>query len=152
MRAQILLADSAQGDGATNKVHALGLGWSTTVTPTPPSAVIVLLGIPWDQTNKKHKLRLDLVDSDGNAPLIAQGPDGSPAGLFVEQEFEVGRPPGLPAGFDIDHSLAITLGPGLPLQAGQIYEWRLEIDGHHESEWSARFLVRAMPTQVGPMQ
>lgn len=142
MQAFVLLADSAQQDPA-GKVHALGLGWSTTITPTPPSAVVVILKVPWAQTNQKHRLRLQLLDADGQPVNIGQDAQGQPVPMLVEGEFEVGRPAGIPAGMALDQSLAINIGAGLPLQAGQMFEWRLEINGHHEDEWSARFFVKS---------
>jgi len=41
----------------------------------------------------------------------------------------------------IDQTFAVNLGP-MPLPPGQMYEWRLEIDGHHDENWSAVFFVR----------
>jgi hypothetical protein len=139
MQAVVLLADSAQTD-PSNKLHALGLGWSVTTTPTPPAAVAVLMKVPWHQTNTRHQLLLRLVDADGRpAPPPTES---SPGPLVIEAEFEVGRPAGLPEGMAIDQSFTVVLGPGLPLDAGEVYEWRLDIDGQHEEGWSARFFVR----------
>ena len=141
MQAVVLLADSAQTDPA-NKVHALGLGWSVTSTPTPPSALVVLLKVPWNATNRKHSFELRLIDADGQPVMLGRDPTtGEPAPLMVQGDFEVGRPPGIPPGMALDQAFAINLGP-LPLQGGQMYEWRLEIDGHHEDAWSARFFIR----------
>lgn len=141
MEAVILLADSAQGD-QSGKVHALGLGWSWTITPTPPAAVIVLMKVPWTETNKKHPMRLQLLDQDGQQVTI-QGPDGNSQPVEIAGEFEVGRPPGVPPGSAIDNSLAVNVGAGMPLTVGQTYVWRLEIDGEHQESWQRSFFVRA---------
>jgi hypothetical protein len=69
MDAVVLLADSAATD-ATGKVHALGLGWTMTSSPTPPMAVVVLFHVPWDQSNVKHNMVLELVDSDWSVPAF----------------------------------------------------------------------------------
>jgi hypothetical protein len=137
MRATVLLADSAQADAANNKIHALGIGWSVTSTPTPAAAVVVILKVPWTATNTKHTVHLSLVDSDGQ-PVRPGG--GDP--LEVDGEFELGRPAGLPPGTEIDHNFVLNLSPGIPLPSGQMYEWRLSIDGRHEEDWVARFYVR----------
>ena len=138
VHAVVMLADSAQTDPAS-KVHALGLGWSVTTSPTPPAAVVVLMKVPWTQTNTLHRLTLRLVDADGRpAPDAQQGMEP----LVLTAEFEVGRPPGLPEGMAIDQSFTVGLPPGLPLTPGQVYEWRLDVDDRHEETWSAKFFVR----------
>jgi hypothetical protein len=141
MQAVVLLADSAQTDSA-NKVHALGLGWSVTSAPTPPAALVVFVKVPWNATNVKHSFVLRLLDTDGHPVMLGEDPvTGETAPLMAQGDFEVGRPPGLPPGMAIDQAFAMTLGP-MPLPPGQMYEWQLEIDGHHEEAWSANFYVR----------
>lgn len=142
MEAVLLLANSAEAS-PNGLVHALGLGWSVTSSPTPPAAVIVLLQVPWDQTNMRHKFRLSLVDADGHGVMLGQDPlSGQPAPLSIEGEFEAGRPPGLPHGTPIDQQLTLNIGP-LPLPPGQAYEWRLEINGGDVA--ARRFMVRPTP-------
>lgn len=88
----------------------------------------------------QHQLKLSLVDADGNAVMLAQTPMGEPAPLEVTADFEVGRPPGLPHGTSIDQALPINIGAGLPLIPGQMYQWRVSING---KDLAARsFLVR----------
>lgn len=139
MDAQILLADAAQAS-PDGKVHALGLGWSTTTTPLPPQAVVVLIKVPWDVTNDKHLAVVELVGSDGEAVQFP-GPLGAQA-VKVEAEFETGRPPGIPKGTPIDVPLTFTVGGGMPLAPGR-YVWELTIDGEKKDGWQAAFLVRA---------
>jgi hypothetical protein len=127
VEATLLLANSAEDhDGM---VSALGLGWSMTASPTPPMALVLLMKVPWDQTNQPHKVQIKLVDSDGQAPLIGQDDKGNPAPIQIDGQFEVGRPPGIPHGTAIDNSLVINLPPGMLLNAGTTYEWRVEVDG-----------------------
>ncbi|MGF1663894.1 MAG: hypothetical protein ACFCVG_15780 [Kineosporiaceae bacterium] len=144
MRVTLFLADAAQPEQATSKVHALGAGWSVTGSPTPPMAVVALIKVPWDQANTQHVARLELVDADGQ-PVTVQGPAGAQA-LKVEQVFEVGRPPGLPRGIEIDHSICVNLGPGLPLQPGMSYQWRLTMDGDEDTAQVATFFIRQQPS------
>jgi hypothetical protein len=139
MEAQILLADAAQAS-PDGKVHALGIGWSTTVTPLPPQAVIVLIKVPWDRSNDKHQAVVELRGSDGEAVEIA-GPLGMQP-VKIEAEFETGRPPGLPKGTPIDLPLAFNVSGGMPLQPGR-YVWELTIDEETKEGWRAAFLVRA---------
>ncbi|RNM16319.1 DUF6941 family protein [Nocardioides pocheonensis] len=141
MKAVLLLADAAE---VTNgKVSSLGAGWSVTATPTPPMALVAVIDVPWDQTNQKHQLVIELRDADGRAVSFQRGPEGQPLpALHVEAEFEVGRPPGVPAGTPMRHQLAIALAGGVPLAAGEKYEFHLTIDGEDMDSWLATFLVR----------
>lgn len=128
MKATLLLADSAQAD-PNGKVHGLGVGWSMIATPTPPMAIIVLIDCPWDQTNMKHQLTIDLVDADGRPVSFEQDSLGSPEpAVHIEADFESGRPPGIPAGTPLRQPFVINLGPGLPLTPGQKYEFRISIN------------------------
>jgi hypothetical protein len=99
MEARIFLADAAQVD-SLGKVHALGLGWSTTITPLPAQAVVILIKVPWNQANRAHKLRAELLTQDGQ-PVTIPGPVGDHP-VTIEGDFEAARPPGLPAGTPLD--------------------------------------------------
>jgi hypothetical protein len=139
--ATLLLANSAEST-PVGTVSALGIGWSVVGTPTPPSAVIIFLKVPWDRTNIKHSLQLKLLTADGHDVMFGQTPTGEAAPLEVIAEFEVGRPPGLPHGTPIDQALPINIAPGLPLIPGQVYEWRLTVNDD-EAVATRSFLVRA---------
>lgn len=139
MRATVLLADAASQDNS-GKIHALGIGWSVTNTPTPPCALIVMFRVPWHGSNERHSFALKLVDADGRPVTVDQGGQEAPVG--VEGHFEVGRPPGLPAGTELDQNLCIPMGGGWALTPGSSYEWRLDVDGEHQEDWVARFTVR----------
>lgn len=139
MEAHVLLADFALAD-VSGKVNALGLGWSFTTTPTSNMAVVVMVKVGWNETNRKHRLSLDLLTADGHHAVSAPTPLGMQP-LRVEGGFEVGRPAGLPEGSTIDHLLAVNVAPGLPLTPGR-YEWRLKIDDQGDATWRAAFVVR----------
>jgi hypothetical protein len=145
MEAHILLADAAQRD-RNGKVHALGLGWSSTTTPLPPHAIILLLKVPWDQANQKHKFEVELVDEDGH-PITTTGPVGEQA-VKVAGELESGRPPGLPPGTPLDVALTFNIGAGLPLVPGR-YTWALKINDEKREGWSTSFLIKASKTSTG---
>ena len=42
---------------------------------TNPSAIAIKFEVPWEVANRKHQVRIELLDSDGNQVLIA-GPQG----------------------------------------------------------------------------
>lgn len=135
MKVTLLLADAAQAVGG--KLYILGGGWSI-VGPNPsPMAIALKIEVPWDLTNTKHVLRLDLLDSDGTAYVPPEQTDP----LVIEGEFEVGRPTGLKAGTPIDFPLAVNIAP-LQLEADRRYEWRLTIDGKGQSDWYVAFTTR----------
>jgi hypothetical protein len=136
IQAVIILADAATVDQTAGKVHMLGAGWSLTSTPTPPFAVVVLIGIPWDRTNQKIDLQLRLLDADGGEVQVAGPLHTQP--LEIKGVLEVGRPAGVAAGTVLDNQLALPVPP-LPLLPGR-YEWRLDIG---EESFSRSFEVIA---------
>ena len=140
MMATLMLADAAQA--IDNKLYVLGGGWSVTGPDPSPSALAISLKVPWDEANRRHDLRLELLDSDGRPVLLGAAEEGRP--LVIESHFEVGRPPGLRPGTPIDLGLAIGVGP-VALPPGGRYEWRLSIDGESESHWHAAFSTRPRP-------
>jgi hypothetical protein len=132
----MLLADSAQA--VAGKLFILGGGWSLIGPDPTPMALAVKIEVPWDQTNQTHAFRLELLDSDGN-PVVAPGEGAEP--VFVEGNFEVGRPAGIKPGTPIDFPFAVNLGP-IPLEPDTRYAWRLSIDGDSQDEWRVAFSTR----------
>ncbi|HET7689263.1 MAG TPA: hypothetical protein VFK41_02725 [Nocardioidaceae bacterium] len=136
MEATLLLANSAEEHANKGMVNALGLGWSVTGTPTPPISLVLMIQVPWDQTNIKHQVVIDLLDADGHPATV----DGGGSGIRIEGTFEAGRPAGSPHGVPIDTAMIVNLGPGMTLSAGASYQWRVQIDG--EVATTRRFQVR----------
>ena len=89
MKISLFLADAAQADAQSGKVHALGLGWRQCQTPTPPFSLVLFLDIDWDETNKQHKLTCRLLTTDGGTVVVmgAQGPQP----ISFEAAAEAGR-------------------------------------------------------------
>src|SRR5687768_7635417 len=107
MKVTMLLADSAQAvDG---KLYVLGGGWTVTGPEPAPSAIALLIEVPWDRCNTQHQFRLDLVDNDGD-PVLVPTPEGDQPQV-IEGGFEVGRPPGVKPGTPMSIPLAINMGP-----------------------------------------
>ncbi len=144
VKVTMLLADFAQvSDG---KLTVVGGGWSRTGPEPLPFAIALLVLVPWDQANRKHVMRLELVDSDGNQVMMVDGEQGeAPVVFFDDIEFEVGRPAGVKPGTPLDLPLAINSGP-LALGPGR-YEWRLTIDGESDEDWRLAFSVRDTPDE-----
>lgn len=138
----MLLADAAQA--AEGKLNVLGGGWSITGPGPVPSAIAMLIEVPWDRANMRYPWQIELVDSDGDLVLIT-GPMGDQP-VKVDGELEVGRPPGVTPGTPLALPLAINLGP-LPLPPGGRYEWRLTIGEESHEHWRLPFSTR--PTHNG---
>jgi hypothetical protein len=134
----MILADFAQA--AEGKLNIIGGGWSITGPAPSPSAIAMLIEVPWDRTNEMHHFRLELLDSDGD-PVIGAGTAGTEEPLVIEGQFEVGRPPGIKRGTPISFPTAINLPPQ-PLQPDGRYEWRLSINGEGDDNWRLVFSTR----------
>ena len=131
MKVTLLLADFARVAGG--KLDVIGGGWSMMNAQGPFGFfVAALFQIPWDQTNAKHKFRLELLDADGQAVPTPNGET-----IRAEGEFEAGRPAGLRPGTPVDAPLVVPL----VLDAGR-YEIRLTINGETKEDWFVAFTVR----------
>lgn len=122
IEAILLLCDSAVAD-PSGKVHMLGAGWTSTGSPTAPSAVVAMIKVPWDRANQKITLELDLLDSDGKSVELPT--DGGTVSLRAAGTVEVGRPPGLAHGSPLPSAFVLNV-PSLPLKPAR-YEWRLKL-------------------------
>jgi hypothetical protein len=142
MKVTMLLADAAQA--AEGKLNVLGGGWSITGPGPVPSAIAMLIEVPWDRANMRYPWQIELVDSDGD-PVLITGPMGDQP-VKVDGELEVGRPPGVTPGTPLALPLAINLGP-LPLPPGGRFEWRLTIGEESHEHWRLPFSTR--PTHNG---
>jgi hypothetical protein len=135
MDVTMLLADSAQV--ADGKLYVLGGGIASLPAGPQPTAVALLLHVPWDRANVEHTWTLELLDEDG-APVFW---DDKP--ITVGGNFEAGRPVGWPAGAPLTMPMAINFN-ALPIEGGRSYQWRLAVDGTSEEGWSLRFHVRPL--------
>lgn len=141
----MLLADNAQA--VSGKLYVLGGGWDR-VAPVPTMmAIVAIIGVPWDETNAKHKWTLALQRGDGG-PFPVQTPAGSQP-LEVTSTFEVGRPPGIQKGQSLSVPIALNVGPiTLPLGT---YEWVCKINGDGRDDWRLPFYCAepSGPPQIG---
>lgn len=139
MKLRLFLARFAEVQSAM--LYALGMGW-TEIGPEPsPFSIGGLIEVPWDATNRPHKLELSLIDGDGH-PFSVPTPAGDQP-LRFEVDFDVGRPPGVTPGRSFTVPVALNLGP-LPFQPGHSYVVRAAIDGEVLEE--VAFAVRPAPT------
>ena len=85
----LILADAAQAIGG--KLYMLGGGWDVMTINSGfpaqhPFAIGLGLSVPWNETNQRHNLTVEVLDEDGHEAAKMTG------------QLEVGRPPGLPMG------------------------------------------------------
>jgi len=144
MKVTLMLADSAQAIGG--KLYILGGGWSVTGPQPTPSAIAIKIEVPWNGTNRKHQLKIELLDSDFK-PILVMNPAGE-APVIISGEFEVGRPAGISPGTPIDVALAFNIGP-IPFEPGKRFVWKLSIDDNSDEDWQVAFTTRqAEPAKV----
>jgi hypothetical protein len=137
MKLTMLLADAVQAVGG--KLYILGGGWSITGPGPVAMALAIKIEVPWTEANTRHRLRLALLNEDGQAVLIPT-PVGDRA-VELDTTFEVGRPPGLRPGTPLDVPLAINLS-ALPLQPDSRYVWRCSVNDELRDEWQVAFSTR----------
>jgi hypothetical protein len=131
----LLLCDYAEA--VNGKLYVMGGGWNVLHAAGQPvnTSVAALITVPWDQTNRKHDLALELLTSDGQ-PVEVGG-----RLLKMEGEFELGRPAGVKPGSSFNAPFVWNFN-GLVLELGS-YEWKLAIDG--EPVASRPFVVTPPP-------
>jgi hypothetical protein len=137
MKVTMMLADFAQA--VQGKLYIMGGGWSITGPQPCPSAIVIKIEVPWNETNQKHELKLELLDADYHPVLVPTPAGNSP--LIIAGGFEVGRPAGLIQGSSLDVPLAFNIGP-IPLESGQRFIWKLSIDGKADDNWQVVFSTR----------
>lgn len=140
-----MLADHAQVvDG---KFFICGGGWSMTGPEPMPFAIIADIKVPWHGIGTNHKLRLELLDGDGQ-PVEVETLDGTEQPLVVEGEFQVAPVPGIKAGTTLAFPFAVNFGPQPAITPGGVYEWRLSIDGEAHEDWRVTFTTRPALAQA----
>ena len=137
MKVTLLLADSAQA--VADKLYILGGGWSVTGPGPTNMALAIKIEVPWDQSNRRHVWRIELLDADGGQVQLA-GPS-APQPINLSGDFEVGRPAGLPEGTPLDLPLAINLA-AVPFPPGQRLVWKMYIDDETREVWDVAFTTR----------
>lgn len=142
----MMLCDHAQV--ADGKLFISGGGWSVVGTPTPLSAIALLLRVPWTMANHETQFKLRLVAADGAAVTQPSFTD-EPQPVEIAGTFEVGRPPGLAPGSLLDLPLAVRV-PRLVLQPGR-YVWELSVGNETHEDWQLSFQARSanQPNSAG---
>jgi len=124
MRATALLCDHVEV--ADGKLFINGGGWDQIPAGGLPTGLALLVHVPWDETNQKKNLVVELIDEDGS-PVLQQGPAGGEP-VRLEIGFEVGRPPGTSRGSEFVMPLAMNFPP-LLLAQNSSFVWQVQVNG-----------------------
>ena len=140
----LIVADAAEVVG--NKLYVLGGGWDmlTVNTGFPVKqrmAIAAAFRIPWNDTNQRHRFKLEITDEDGHRTFGE-----------ISGELEAGRPPGIPAGSAQRAQIAVNIDLELP--AAGTYEIRGQVEGREPKRVVFRVVPGAMllvrqPDQAG---
>jgi hypothetical protein len=119
MDVTLLICDSAEA--VNGKLYILGGGWNMLYAPGTPVriALAILIAVPWDETNQRREMRIELVTSDG-VQVLLNGQE-----VAANAEFDIGRPPGVKPGSTLNAPFAINFD-GLVLDEGG-YEFVVKI-------------------------
>jgi hypothetical protein len=134
----MLLCDTAEE--VNGKLYVMGGGWTHLLTPNQPitMALGVVIGVPWDRTNERHQLQVQLVDDDGTLVTVGEQP------VETVGQLAVGRPLGVKPGSAINAVMAFKFN-GLSLDTGG-YVWELRVA---DTQARTPFWV-VDPSQGGP--
>jgi hypothetical protein len=117
----MLLCDWAEA--VNGKLYCQGGGWTHLQVSSPSDihnmAVGIVIAVPWDETNTRHKLELNLLDADGKQVMMGDTEVGAKGSL------EVGRPAGVKPGLEQNAVQAYRFN-GVALPPGG-YVWMLAV-------------------------
>lgn len=107
-----------------------------------------MIDTPPDLYGTDFAVTMTLRNAEGEAVQLP-GPAGSPQPMRISQlvraeEPQFGPEANVPRGLIWAHTQIIfNLSHGLPLPSGQLYSWRLDIDGREDERWAVDFFVPA---------
>lgn len=138
IRGYIALADFAELDSGSRKVHILGAGWTITAPAAGSHAVVLFLRVPHDHVGTVLPVSLRLARKGGDVVELP-GP-GGPQRLEIVGQLQMEEPGGdWDQSVDLDAVFPVNFGQ-LALQAGT-YSWIAEVEGKEVA--STDFIVRA---------
>lgn len=139
IRAALVLADFAETDTGTGKVHIIGAGWSMTGPAPGPHAIVAFIQVPADRVGGDPiPVAIRLFDRSGQVVEVP-GPAGMQR-LEITGQVEIQAPEGWDHSTAIETTFAANL-MSLPLQPGQPYTWSVEVDGKELA--TTQFQVKA---------
>jgi hypothetical protein len=126
----LILADAAQI--SEGKLYMLGGGWDTLTVNSElplmqPLGIAAAFSVPWDETNHKHQVEIEVQDDDGGS-LVRMG-----------FQVEVGRAPG--AALGQNQRAQIAANAGLLFQKLGGYVIIVRVNGEENARFPFRLLA-----------
>lgn len=115
MNLTVLLADAAQID-ASNKVSALGMGWTHTTAPSPPMAVVGFVELAQADLPFTLGIRMELRDADDT--LVTMETAEGPRPVVIEVQAQGNPLDESRAGEPVLVPIAAQFGPGMFTKPG----------------------------------
>lgn len=115
MNLTVLLADAAQID-LSNKVSALGMGWTHTRAPSPPMAIIAFVELTQADLPFTLGIRMELKNADDTLVMM-ETPEG-PRPVVIEVQAQGEPLEESRAGEPVLVPVAAQLGPNMFTEAG----------------------------------
>jgi hypothetical protein len=117
-------------------------GGSNITGPNAMHSLALSFLVPPHMADEGHKVRLELIDMDGNGVGI----QGNLEPFVFEAQFNVQREEAMPDDWTIPFSVGLNLGP-LGLPPHRTYEWRLMVDDNTHEDW--RLVFHTIPPIQG---
>ena len=148
----VMVCDYASQD--TSKLNIIGGGFQfagfTEEGLTAPQTVVVVIDADPRHYNDEFAFELVLENRTGDVVELP-GPAGAPQAMRVAQVLRAEEPRPqrgvhVPRGLLPGRRQVVANFPaGLPLRPGELYSWRVRIDGDSKPDWVARFYVPGPP-------
>lgn len=132
----MLLADAAAA--AEGKLYIHGAGWDSILAASfpfqhPQISVVLLLRVPWADTNEPHRIEIDVLDQDGKSVLPEDG--------AMKGNLNAGRPVNISPGEDQVFPVVLNIG-NLQFEKEGSYVIVFKVDGAESAR--TRFRVRML--------
>lgn len=115
----------------------------------PAPYVVALLDVPAAHIGEQFAVALTLENSRGEAVTIPGPVPGTQQAPRIQQLVVAGNPSAV--GVPMHRmpgrvNVVINIQPGLPVDLADAYDWVLEVEGHRDPQWRARFWVLPAPS------
>lgn len=151
-KVNLAMADFA-ADDAAGKVNVIGkgiaiIGYDPRQNISTPFVLVCDVWLPTEKLPAEFAVDVALLDEDGEVVELP-----TPAGtqkLRIANVADVKQPTGpfsnaIAKHIGARHNLTVNFNTGLPLAPNGLYEWRIEIDGDEDYQWSYPFAVAGPP-------
>lgn len=151
MKLTLMLADAAELD-QRGRVHALGLHWTNTQTPTPAMTIVATVEFEREHLPAKLAVHVELHGHDEKPTKIRVG-QAVQESLVMDGIAQVTDTSGVQRGEPVLASFVMNIGPGIELDPG-LYSFFMTVTRESDSASVSarrRFRIRSADEKViGP--